>query len=59
MMCPKCHGTGWAERVNWHGPYETLCNNCYESLGEVPDEDAVFIDENYNDDIRTMRDLRR
>ncbi len=39
MICPECDGNGWVERVNWHGPYEAPCTNCYESLGEVPDEE--------------------
>ena len=38
MICPECNGTGVVERVNWHGPYEVSCRNCYDSLGEVPDD---------------------
>ena len=40
MICPECNGTGRVERCNWHGPYEVPCMNCYESLGEVPDEES-------------------
>ena len=39
MICRECDGSGWVERVSWHGPYEAPCTNCYESLGEVPDEE--------------------
>ena len=40
MTCPECDGTGVVERVNWHGPYEAPCTNCYDSLGEVNDDEV-------------------
>ena len=39
MICPDCHGDGVIERVNWNGPYDIACPYCWESRGEVPDED--------------------
>ena len=41
MICPECDGTGRVERINWNGFYEAPCTNCYEGLGEVPDESAA------------------
>lgn len=39
MICPDCEGAGVIERVNWYGPYDVACPYCWESLGEVSDED--------------------
>lgn len=40
MTCPECDGTGMVERVNWHGFHEAPCTNCYDSLGEVNDDEV-------------------
>ena len=40
MTCPECDGSGVVERVNWHGPYEAPCPHCYDSLGEVNDDEV-------------------
>ena len=39
MICPECDGEGYVERVNWYGPYEIPCTHCYDSLGEVNDDE--------------------
>ena len=39
MICPECDGTGRVELCNRNGYYEAPCTNCYESLGEVNDDD--------------------
>ena len=39
MTCPDCQGEGYVERVNWNGPYEVPCPYCWQSLGEIPDDD--------------------
>ena len=39
MICPECEGDGVVERVNRNGPYEVPCPHCYESLGEVEEDD--------------------
>ena len=46
MTCPECDGAGTVERVNWNGFYEVPCAYCWQSLGEVPDDDS-------NDSART------
>jgi hypothetical protein len=37
MICPVCHGERYEEREGPNGPYEIPCTHCYESLGEVND----------------------
>ncbi len=39
MICPECQGTGFVERVNYFGYFEEPCRHCYDSLGEVNDDD--------------------
>lgn len=39
MMCPVCDGTGVVERVDHRGYIEEPCRHCYDSLGEVNDDD--------------------
>ena len=39
MICPECDGTGRVELCNRNGYYEAPCTNCYESLGEVNDDE--------------------
>tara|TARA_R110000824_G_scaffold7831_7_gene35423 strand:- start:4826 stop:4978 length:153 start_codon:yes stop_codon:yes gene_type:complete len=41
MICPECDGEGYVERKSWFGPWMEPCTNCYEGLGEVPDESAA------------------
>ena len=39
MICPDCNGDGVVERGNWKGPYEGPGPYCWQSLGEIPDDD--------------------
>ena len=41
MTCPECEGDRYIERVNWNGPYEVPCPYCWQSLGEVPDDECA------------------
>ena len=37
-LCKECAGTGVIEYEDFDGYYEALCPHCYESLGEVDEE---------------------
>ena len=41
--CSDCDGTGVIECLDKHGFYESLCDRCFESLGEI-DDDGDYVE---------------
>ena len=57
MICPKCDGTGIVEGVDRNGFFEIDCPFCFDSLGDV-DENELDADSEYKKHAVILQKIR-